>query len=143
MGRAHEGRSAACARPTAAREADRPPSGHKTWQAENPDDRLGRTRPTSACHCSSLPACPRTAALRSALCPSLRVSSFSFVLACLPPITIFSLHAIQALCFSKNFFESHFLLSFSLHTIQAPCFSKKFFESHFLLSFSPWNRLKS
>ncbi len=40
-------------RPTAAREADRPAIGLKTWQAEHPDDRLGRTRPTSACHCSS------------------------------------------------------------------------------------------
>jgi hypothetical protein len=40
-------------RSTAAREADRPAIGHKTWQAENPDDRFGRTRPTSACHCSS------------------------------------------------------------------------------------------
>ncbi len=68
-------------RQTAAREPDRPAIGHKTWQAENPDVLLGRTRPTSACHCTSLPACPRTAALRLALCPSLsRVSSFTFVL---------------------------------------------------------------
>ncbi len=49
---------------------------HKTWQAENPDFLLCRTRRTSACHC----ACPRTAALRLALCGSLsRVPPFTFV----------------------------------------------------------------
>jgi hypothetical protein len=59
--------------------------------------------------------------LRLALCPSLsRVSPFAFVLTRLHSIAIFSVHTIQALCFSK-----------------------KFFESHFLLSFSPWNRLKN
>jgi hypothetical protein len=33
---------------TAAREADLPAISHITWQAENPDIRLGRTRQTSA-----------------------------------------------------------------------------------------------
>jgi hypothetical protein len=35
------------------READLPTISHKTWQAEHPDVLLGRTRRTSACHCSS------------------------------------------------------------------------------------------
>jgi hypothetical protein len=65
------------------------------------------------------------------------------VLTCLHSIAIFSLLTIQALCFSKAFFQSHFLLFFSLHRIHALCFSTFFFESHFLLSLSPWNRLKS
>ncbi|CAN5965507.1 unnamed protein product [Sphagnum jensenii] len=55
-------------RPTAAREADRPAIG---WAAP------GRRRPATV---APLPACPRTASLRLAFCPSLRVSSFSFVL---------------------------------------------------------------
>ncbi len=135
---------------TAAREADRPAIGHKTWQAESPDDRRGRT------HCSSLPACPRTTSLRLALCPSLRVSSFSFVLqrahlpafhshfltahntqfhrsascsnvlTCLRSIAIFSLHTIQvhrsASC-SNVLTCLHSIAIFSLHTIQALCFS--------------------
>jgi hypothetical protein len=68
-GRAHEGKS-----------ADLPAIFHKTWQDENPDFLLCRTRLTSACHC----ACPRTAALRLALCRSLsRFSPFTFfVLTC-------------------------------------------------------------
>ncbi len=73
-----------------------------------------------------LPACPRTSALHLALCPSpSRVSPFTFVLtrAHLPA------------------FHSHYFLT--AHNTQALCFSKKFFESHFLLSCSPWNRLKS
>ncbi len=41
------------ARQTAAQEANLPAISHKTWQAENPDVLLGRTRQTSACHCSS------------------------------------------------------------------------------------------
>jgi len=69
------------ARQTAAREADRPAIGHKTWQAENPDVLLaapGRRLPAIV---APLPACPRTAALRLTLCPSLsRVSPFTFVL---------------------------------------------------------------
>jgi hypothetical protein len=114
------------ARQTVAREADRPAIGHKTWQAENPDVLLGRTRPTFACHCSSPPACARTSALHLALCPSLsRVSPFTFVL-------------IRAHLLA---FHSHYFLT--AHNTQALCFSKKFFESHFLLSCSPWNRLKS
>ncbi len=91
---------------------------HKIWQAENPDVLLGRTLLATV---APFPACPRTAVLRLALCPSLsRVSAFAFVLTRLHSIAIFSVHKIQALCFSK-----------------------KFFESHFLLSFSPWNYLKS
>ncbi len=102
----------------------------------------GRCLPATV---ASLPTCPRTAALSLALCTHEfhRSPSCSSVLTCLHCIAILSLHTIPALCFSKTFFESHFLLSFSLHTIPALCFSKTFFESHFLLSFSPWNRLKS
>ncbi len=103
----------------------------------------GRRLPVTV---SPLPACPRTAALRLAICPSLsRVSPFTFVLtrAHLPAFHSHFLHKVQAVCFSIFFFESHFLLSFSLHKVQSLRFSKKFFESHFLLSCSPWNRLKS
>ncbi len=53
-----------------------------------------------------------------------RSPSWSSVLTCLHAIAIFSLHTIQALCFSKNFFGSHFLLSFSLHTYRH-CVSQK------------------
>jgi hypothetical protein len=56
---------------------------HKTWQAENLDFLLCHTRQTSACHVAPIPACPRTVALRLALCPSLSlVSPFTFVLTC-------------------------------------------------------------
>ncbi len=66
-------------RRTTAREADLPVIFHKTWQAENPDFLLCRTRRTSARHC----ACPRTAALRLALYRNLsRFSPFTFVLTC-------------------------------------------------------------
>ncbi len=58
-------------RPTVAPKADRPPIGHKTWLAPS------RCLPPTV---APLPACPRAAALRLALCPSLRVLSFSFVL---------------------------------------------------------------
>ncbi len=114
MVHAHEGRGAE----DAAREAELPTMSHKTWQAENVDVLLGRTRLATV---APFPACPRSAVLRLALCPCLsRVSPFTFVLTRLHSIAIFSVHTIQALCFS-NFF----------------------FDSHFLLSFWPWNRLKS
>jgi hypothetical protein len=62
-----------------AQEADLPAVSHKTWQAGIPDILLGRTRHPATV--APLPACPRTAALRLALCPSLsRVSPFTFVL---------------------------------------------------------------
>ncbi len=110
-GRAHEGRGAE----DAAREAELPTMSQKTWQAENLNVLLGRTRLATV---APFPACPRTAVLRLALCPSLsRVSPFTFVLSRLHSIAIFSVHTIQALCFSKNFFESHFLLSFSPWTV--------------------------
>jgi hypothetical protein len=64
------------------------------------------------------------------------------VLTCLHSIAIFSVHTIQALCFSI-FFLCITFSSFSLHTIQALCFPNFFFESHFLLCFSLWNHLKS
>jgi hypothetical protein len=68
MGRAHKGSSAAhCPREKQIL--------HKTWQAENPDFLLCRTRQTSACHVAPLPACPRDVALRLALCPSLSLVS--------------------------------------------------------------------
>jgi hypothetical protein len=58
-----------------------PRSTTKPGRAENPDVLLGRTRPTSAAAVAPFPACPRTAALRLALSPSLlRVLSFTFVL---------------------------------------------------------------
>jgi len=38
---------------TAAREEGLPAIFHRTWQAENPEFLLRRTRPTSACHCGS------------------------------------------------------------------------------------------
>jgi len=41
------------ARQIAVREVDPPAINHKTWQAENPDVLLGRTRYTYACHGSS------------------------------------------------------------------------------------------
>ncbi len=56
MGLAHEGRGAE----DAVREADRPAISHKTWQAENPDVRLGCTRFAIV---TPFPACPRTAML--------------------------------------------------------------------------------
>ncbi len=52
------------ARQTAAWEADLPAISHKTWQAENPDVRLGRTRQTSACHCSSPSGLPTNCGAR-------------------------------------------------------------------------------
>jgi hypothetical protein len=114
IGLAHEGIGAE----DAVREVDLPAISHKTWQAENLDVLLGRTRLATA---APFPACPRTAVLRLALCPSVsRVLPFTFVLNRLHSIAIFSVHTIQALCFS-NFF----------------------FDSYFLLSLSPWNRLKS
>jgi len=74
MGLAHEGRGAE----DAVREADPPAISHKTWQAENPDVLLGRTLLATV---APFPACPRTAVLRLAPCPSLsRVSAFTFVL---------------------------------------------------------------
>jgi hypothetical protein len=42
-----------CGRLPLEEQAERPAIANKTWQAENLDDRLGRTRPTSACYCSS------------------------------------------------------------------------------------------
>jgi hypothetical protein len=75
-----------------------------------------------------LPACPRTAALRLALCPSLsRVSSFTFVLqrAHLPAFHSHFLTAHNTSTVFLNFsFESHFLLSFSL-TQYKHCVSQK------------------
>jgi hypothetical protein len=69
------------ARQTAVREAGLPAISHKTWQAENPDVRLGRTRHISACHCISPSGLPTNCGARSALCPSLsRVSPLTFVL---------------------------------------------------------------
>jgi hypothetical protein len=57
--------------------------------------------------------------LRLALCPSVsRVSAFSFVLTRLHSIAIFSVHTIQALCFSKKFFESHFLVFLTMEPSQ-------------------------
>ncbi len=103
MGLAHEGRGPE----DAVREADPSAISHKTWQAENPDVLLGRTRLATV---APFPACTRSAVLRLALCPSVsRVSAFTFVLTRLHSRAIFSVHTIQALCFSKKFFESHFL----------------------------------
>jgi hypothetical protein len=71
-----------------AREADLSEILHKTWQAENPDFLLCRTRQTSACHCGS-PSCPRTAAFRLPLCLSLSpVSPLTFVLTFLSSIAM-------------------------------------------------------
>jgi hypothetical protein len=106
-------------RPTTAREADRPAIGTKPGRQNIPtidSAAPGRHRPATV---SPIPACPRTAALRLALCPSLRVSSFSFVL---------QLAHLPA-------FHSHFLTAHNTGTV----FLKFFFESHFLLSFLPWN----
>jgi hypothetical protein len=105
MGLAHEGRGAesrsACAKPQNL-------AGRKPWRV------LGRTR----LRCS-FPACPRTAVLRLALCPSVsRVSVFTFVLTRLHSIAIFSVHTIHALCFSKKFFESHFLVFLTMEPSQ-------------------------
>jgi len=114
MGLAHEGRGAE----DAVQEADLPAIRHKTWQAENPDVLLGRTQLANV---APFPACPRTAVLHLAFCPSFsQVSPFTFV-----------------------FTRLHSIAIFSVHTIRAFCFSNFFFESHFLLPFSPWNRLKS
>jgi len=78
MGRAHEGRGAE----DAVREADPPTISHKTWQAENPDVLLGRSRPAVV---APFPACPRIAALRLTLCPSLsRLLSFTSAHQCSP-----------------------------------------------------------
>jgi hypothetical protein len=57
--------------------------------------------------------------LRLAHCPSLwRVSAFTFVLTRLHSIAIFSVHTIQALCFSIFFFESHFLVFLTMEPSQ-------------------------
>jgi len=67
-------------RRTAAREADLPEIFHKTWQAENPDFLLCRTRQTSACHCSSPSGLPTNC---GAPLSTLPVSHrFIFVLTC-------------------------------------------------------------
>jgi hypothetical protein len=91
MGRAHEGRGAE----DAVREADLPTISHKTWQAENPDVLLGRSRPAVV---APFPVCSRTAAPFSTL-P--RVSSFTFVLtrAHLPAL------------------HSHFLTAYNIGTV--------------------------
>jgi hypothetical protein len=84
LGRAHSGRSAAdChVRSRSAR--------HRTWQAENPDFLLCRTRRTSARHCSAPSGLPTNCdAPFSTLPESLtRVSQFTFVLICLPSIAM-------------------------------------------------------
>jgi hypothetical protein len=118
-----------------------PRSATKPGRSENPDVMLGRIRPTSACHCSSPSGLPTNCGAPFSTLPRVsyefhRSPSCYSVLTCLHSIAIFSLHTIQALCFSIFSFESHFLLSFSLHTIQALCFSKKFFESHFFVCLS-------
>jgi hypothetical protein len=58
-------------RQIAAREANLPAIFHKAWQVENPEFLLCRTQQTSVATVTPLPACPRTAALRLALRPSL------------------------------------------------------------------------
>ncbi len=67
-----------------------------------------------------LPACPRTAALRLALCSSLsRVSPFTFVLpvlTCLHSVAIFSLHTIQYRhCVSQKNSLNHIFFCLSHH----------------------------
>ncbi len=101
------------ARQIAVREVDPPAISHKTWQAENLDVLLGRTRLATA---APFPACPRTAVLRLALCPSVsRVLPFTFVLNRLHSIAIFSVHTIQALCFSNFFSKNHIFFCLSHH----------------------------
>jgi hypothetical protein len=98
------------ARQTAARESDRPQKPGRlkipTFCSATPGRRLPAT-------VVPLPACPRTAALRLGLCPSLsRVSPFTFVL---------TRAHVPA-------FHSHFLTAHKTGTL---------FELRFLLSFSP------
>jgi hypothetical protein len=106
MGRAHEGRSAADCR-SRIRSATKPGRLKiPTFCSATPGRRLPAT-------VVPLPACPRTAALRLGLCPSLsRVSPFTFVL---------TRAHVPA-------FHSHFLTAHKTGTL---------FELRFLLSFSP------
>jgi hypothetical protein len=74
---------------------------------------------TSACHCSSPSGLPTNCG-----------APFSTLLESLTSFTVhLRAHSCSPACIPQPFF--------SLHTIQAPCFSKKIFESHFFLSFSP------
>ncbi len=125
-------------------EADLPTISHKTWQAEHPDVVLGRTRRTSACHCSSPSGLPTNCG--GAPFSTLPGSLTSFTVHLRAHLPAFHSHFLTAHNTGTVFLNvllSITFSSFSLHTIQALCFSKKFFESHFLLSFSLWNRLKS
>ncbi len=139
MGRAHEGRSAADCR---ARSRS-PAISHKTWQAENPDVLLGRTRYTSACHCSSPSGLTTNCGVPFITLPESLTSFTVYLRAHMPA---FQSHFLTAnnigTVFLNFFFESHFLLSHCTQ-IHAPNFSIFFFESHFLLSLPLWNRLKS
>ncbi len=109
-------------RQTAAREPDRPAIGHKTWQAENPDVLLGRTRPTSACVCSSPSGLPTNCGAPFSTLPE-SLTSFS-VLTCLHSIAIFSLYTIPAVCFSI-FSLNHIFFCLSHCTQYKHCVSQK------------------
>jgi hypothetical protein len=97
------------ARQTAAREADRPVIGHKTWQAENPDVLLGRTRPTSASHCSSPSGLPTNCGAPFSTLPE-SLTSFTVHLRADPcslasiPFAIFSLHTNTGTAFLNFLF---------------------------------------
>jgi hypothetical protein len=114
---------------TAAREAELPAISHITWQAENPDVLLGRTRQTSACHYSSPSGLPTNCGAPFSTLPESLTSFIFHLRAHLPAfsIAIFSLLTIRHCVSQKKFFQSHFRLSFSLHTVHALCFSIFFF----------------
>jgi len=86
MGRAHEGRGAE----DVAREAELPTMSHKTWQAENLDVLLGRTRLATV---APFPACPRTAVLRFSTLPE---SLTSFTVHLRPHTSAFHSHFLSA-----------------------------------------------
>jgi hypothetical protein len=73
-------------RQTAAQEADLPEIFNKTWQAENPDYVLCRTRQTSACHGSSPSGLPTNCGAPFSTLPESR--RFIFVLTCLSSIAM-------------------------------------------------------
>jgi len=111
------------ARQTAVQEADLPAISNKTWQAENPDVLLGRTRQTSTCNCGSPSGVPTNCGARLALCPSLsRVSPFTFVLT---RAHIPAFHSI-AICSRANISEFSILIVFALVMVVRSGNSSKF-----------------
>ncbi len=138
MGRAHEGRSAADFRSRSRSARDRPQNleGGKSRRSARP-------HPADVCLPLELPFppahdCGAPFSTLPEFLTSFTVSpSRSPLLTCLHSIAIFSLHTIQALSFSKKFFESHFLLFCLSHCIQyMHCVSQFFSLNHIFFCLS-------